>query len=1378
MKILPPILLTASLIIVVSLLLVPVFSSADCSKTGITVVYINGIFGTEDSAKLDKETLKTFYNRYGNKKNIEFINGYNESHAGGLDDLVRVVLQMYFEEKDGYDFKNILLQIHEQLNTQKVLLVGYSQGSFYSNAIYKYLIDNGVSKNAVAVYNIGTPADHVAGDGKYLTSSTDKVIKDVVTGLAEKAWAKRPLPANITLPIPESQKNDKYAGHYFRDNYMAFAADRIVSDIDGLLNRLTSGDKKDECFVKPKLGLSYYITGKGYYIVDNFGKNTQYLATAPYTPSEMANLWNALFQSIYGLGRDAVSSLVDLFNQVRGGAALTSALGQDNLNSSSGSSSSQSGSSSSSSGNSGGGSPNYTGVGGVNVDPTTEAGRQDLLDDIQERLDIINQQVQELVDQHDNNSSSSSSSSSSNSSSSSSNSSSSSSSSQSSSSSSSGGFGGSVSYPKILISEVQIDPVAQRFVELYNPNSEGVSLTGWYLQRKDNNDTSWNSFVSSTNFSGKIIPAGGYFIISRELASSDILLDITLSDDNSLALKNPAGEIVDKVGFGNAMDPETLATVNPSSGQSIGRKFSNGTEQDLDNNSLDFELDALTPKSQNTPYVPPVLTDTTAPQVSFTIDATQITADFSINFNITDPSTTVSPSGASQYLFRWQEEGGSWSEDLFPTFLLGNPISFTGSINFNGQDGKKYNFQMKTTDVAGNTSDWLPTTPATTTVNVIKKVLINEIQVSGTTADDEFIELYNPNNTAMDLAGFSLKKKNSSGTESILVSSASFTGTIPAGGYFLIVPHQNSDGSEKFTGSAVPNLHYSGASYYISSDNTILIYNNDGILLDKVGYGAALDYKVNPAEEPASGKSIQRKWDSVNNKAQDTGNNSLDFYTFDHTTPGLENPRYCVMDSVIFATDTTLRKDSCTYLFKNNSTVNTGVVLTIEPGTIIKFYSNAMLTVDGTINAVGNVYNKIIFTSFLDDEYGGDTNGDGNATTPAPNNWLSLYFTANSVNSNLEYAVVRYGGGFLWNIDNPGAAIKVNQSSIKLSNSVVEKNGNRGLWLINSPSEISSTQFSEQNTSDPLLGSGFAIQISGSTPSITNNYFSNNYSTILIGDFSDPVLGNSARPIIKNNNFENNWKVITWGGTECRPDLAGNTATGNTYNGIYFSTRVNHDLTLKADLPYIIQSIFAGTGEIPTGVKLTLEPGVILEFMSEGGLDVSGTLEAIGTSSNPIIFRPRGGATTPGAWAGIIFEKNSINSKLENVQISYSGARLFGVSFGSAIKVDQSVISLKNSTIQDSQNSGLWLVNSNSIIDSVQFLNHKVAETGYIAAAVIIQGGSSTTEIGNSSFTSQRYGIYERSWTNPDTSEVILPTPNLHDNTFMDSDVADIFTEP
>ena len=136
----------------------------------------------------------------------------------------------------------------------------------------------------------------------------------------------------------------------------------------------------------------------------------------------------------------------------------------------------------------------------------------------------------------------------------------------------------------VIISEIQILPIEQRFIELYNPNDSNVDLTGYYIQRKTKTATSWSSLVSSPNFEGKAIRASNYFLISREIENSDILLDITLSDDNLLVLKSLDGEVADKLGFGEAQDFEIAPAQNPLTGQSISR--TGGV--DTDNNGVDF----------------------------------------------------------------------------------------------------------------------------------------------------------------------------------------------------------------------------------------------------------------------------------------------------------------------------------------------------------------------------------------------------------------------------------------------------------------------------------------------------------------------------------------------------------------------------------------------------------------------------------------------------------------------------------------------------------------------------------------------------------------------------------------------------------------------
>lgn len=155
----------------------------------------------------------------------------------------------------------------------------------------------------------------------------------------------------------------------------------------------------------------------------------------------------------------------------------------------------------------------------------------------------------------------------------------------------------------ILITEVQILPIEQRFIELYNPNNEIINLTGWYIQRRTATGTTWSSLVTKSNFENKIIQPNSYFLIARtSIFNPEILIEnLTLTNDNLIVLKNPKGEIINLIGWGKPQDFEGFLPDNPGPNQSLARILDKETHEykNTGDNAKDFQIQIPTPKTEN-----------------------------------------------------------------------------------------------------------------------------------------------------------------------------------------------------------------------------------------------------------------------------------------------------------------------------------------------------------------------------------------------------------------------------------------------------------------------------------------------------------------------------------------------------------------------------------------------------------------------------------------------------------------------------------------------------------------------------------------------------------------------------------------------------------
>lgn len=290
-----------------ALFLVPNLTFAACTQEGSTIVFINGIFTSKSAAKQSLDDLRDEFNKQNPASKVTFINGYNPSHIAGLGDLAQSAAQALDSSISSHDLNTILLQIHPQLTTRKLLLLGHSQGSFYANSLYDYMLAHGEPKAAVGVYHVGTPASYVAGGGKYITSSNDKVMNaarlissNVSQGLVPLAAAgsapttKPVLPANATLSAAGN-------GHGFSANYLADASERIVGDIQSAINKLKpEAAGSGECFSAPNDGLGYQAAKAGYAVADTAALGLK--AGAHYAKTAAVGAASALagvFESVY-----------------------------------------------------------------------------------------------------------------------------------------------------------------------------------------------------------------------------------------------------------------------------------------------------------------------------------------------------------------------------------------------------------------------------------------------------------------------------------------------------------------------------------------------------------------------------------------------------------------------------------------------------------------------------------------------------------------------------------------------------------------------------------------------------------------------------------------------------------------------------------------------------------------------------------------------------------------------------------------------------------------------------------------------------------------------------------------------------------------------
>ena len=143
--------------------------------------------------------------------------------------------------------------------------------------------------------------------------------------------------------------------------------------------------------------------------------------------------------------------------------------------------------------------------------------------------------------------------------------------------------------------------------------------------------------------------------------------------------------------------------------------------------------------------------------------------------------------------------------------------------------------------------------------SVFANVLINQVQIeTDASKDDEFIELYNNGNTEVDLTGFSIYKKTSSGSESSVVAKSRFENKKIPGFGVLFLAREG-----EYTGSKIVDIYWPN-SYSLAPNNSLTLYK---------------DFETKIVEDTASWGEVKvfvRSTNTNNDTNQNTENNTTE----------------------------------------------------------------------------------------------------------------------------------------------------------------------------------------------------------------------------------------------------------------------------------------------------------------------------------------------------------------------------------------------------------------------------------------------------------------------------------------------------------------------
>jgi hypothetical protein len=308
--------------------------------------------------------------------------------------------------------------------------------------------------------------------------------------------------------------------------------------------------------------------------------------------------------------------------------------------------------------------------------------------------------------------------------------------------------------------------------------------------------------------------------------------------------------------------------------------------------------------------------------------------------------------------------------------------------------------------------------------------------------------------------------------------------------------------------------------------------------------------------------------------------------------------------------------------------------------------------------------------------------------------------------SQISFATVEYGGTAA---SGGRGGIHVEGSSPALDNLTVRNNLIAGITVNGGSPSI---------TAVTLTGnSGPGMSVPAGSPSISGSTISSNSGNGI--DLTSGTAAVSSDTITNNTGY-----AISVAATASVSGLTGLTVSGNGPGKDMIERRAGTTTASQTwvamTIPYVVTGVLYVSGS-PAPV-LTVQPGVTVKFSSGANLVMSwpsgGVLQAIGTSSSPILFTANG-STTPGFWAGVYLGNlTATASQISYATVEYGGTAASGGRGG--IHVEGSSPALDQLTVRNNLIAGITVNGGSPAITNTTFASNPAGLTKTAAAATVL----------------------------------------------------------